>query len=403
MRALISTWVAIFLVSGCDSLSKPKYDNPVVGPPPPRTSLVNEPPPGLGGVQTADAEAGVTSSGDITATALAPSDVSPDDPLLDSHTVAVVNKSPILAGEILERYGPQLAKAKKDLPPELFLRARRELIRQDLDSHIERKLLADRMRSTLKKEQIDLLNQFVDEAFNKEINRMMKQAGVSSTVELEQELRKQHTSLANLRVNFENQRMAMEFLGAKAKPVKEFGRNDLLRYYEEHKSDYEITPESEWQQIAISKAEHGSAEAKERLQQAIEFMRPSRGANFNEAAKKFSDGPKAENGGRWGWTKEDSLADAEVNRALFELPVGQPSQVLESAGSYKIVMVTDRKPGGYKPFTELQDEIRQNLEREARRNASKQVIADLKDSAEIRTIFDGEKKTSSVDDLKLPF
>ncbi len=387
MRGVKISLVAVLALAGCDSLNKPKVDNPVMGPPPPRMSLHNEDPGAGQGVQTAENE--VPALGNEPRLERVSFETVANNPLSDSQTVAVVNGSPILASEVLERYGDQLALAKQKLPPEQYEMARLALIQQDLQSHVERKLLAEGMKSMLKKEQIEMLDQFIDEAFEKEVQRMMKEAGVNTRLELEEALRQQHTTLATLKTNFANQQMAMEFLRSKTNADVKIGRPELLAYYNEHHEDYHIPARVKWLQILVDFREHdGRDGAQAHLRQIIEKLRPTQGANFAEVAKEMSDGPNAANGGRWEWTNRGSLADERIDKALFELPVGQPSQVFESEDCFKIVMVEHREEERYKPFDELQDEIKETLEREHRKTAAREFIDEMMAQAEITTIFD---------------
>ena len=369
---------------GCDSLGRaPKYDNPVLGPPPPRLSYA-EPEEEQQLPTVVDEE-----TGEIRTVALTLNQHSPDLPLADSQTVAVVNGTPILAAEVLERYGNQLAKAKAQIPPEEFNKARLQLIKRDLDSHIERMLLAEALRVRLQPEQSKMLEGALDEAFAAEVQRMMKEAGVNSRLELEKQLLAEGTSLENLRTNFAAQQMAMEYLRSKAPKQDPPGRPELLAYYEANKEKYFEPSEAKWRQIVVDVAKQGGKDqAEARLNEIIEFMRPSRGANFAEAAKKFSDGPNAAEGGAWSWTTKGSLADSQVDEAIFELPVGQPSQVLRKFDEYKIVLVDQRKPDRYKPFEDVQDDIAAEIERESRKGLARGVIDELRAEAEIMTIFD---------------
>ena len=394
MRGAHISLLILFTLAGCDSLNKPKVDNPVMGPPPPRMSFNNsaesEEAADESPVQTADAEQAGTDA-DVSHIKPASLTSAKNNTLSGSQTVAIVNGSPILASEVLERYGPQLAEAKEKLPPEQYEEARKMLLKRDLQSHIERKLLAEGLKAMLKKEQIKMLDQFIDEAFEKEMARMMKEAKVSTKLELERELRKQHTTLANLKTNFANQQMAMQFLGSKTKSDIEVGRPEMLAYYNQHHEDYYVPARVKWQQIVVDSSKHGGPEeARKRLNEIIGKLRPSRGANFTEVAKEMSDGPNAANGGRWEWTTQGSLADKRLDQALFELAPGQPSQVYEDGNFFKIVMVDQREEGRYKPFDELQSEIKTNLEKEARQAAAHKFIEKMKSEAEVTTIFDEE-------------
>ena len=69
----------------------------------------------------------------------------------------------------------------------------------------------------------------------------------------------------------------------------------------------------------------------------------------------------------------------------------QPSQVFESSDAFKIVKVEQRDEGHYKPFDELQDQIKETLEKDSRKAAALKFIDDMMAKAEITTIFDESK------------
>jgi parvulin-like peptidyl-prolyl isomerase len=75
---------------------------------------------------------------------------------------------------------------------------------------------------------------------------------------------------------------------------------------------------------------------------------------------------------------------------LFRLPVGQISPYFEGEESIQIVRVLARTEDTYKPFEDLQAEIKNKLEEQARRDAAAQVLADLREDAVVMTIFDHE-------------
>ncbi|MBW3542291.1 MAG: peptidyl-prolyl cis-trans isomerase [Planctomycetes bacterium] len=368
-----------------DSLTSVKAENPVVAAPPPRrtaTSSDRDEPGGRFALAEDSRDTVVPVAGlgrDLNAL---------DGELFGSQTVALVNGTPILASDVLERYGPQLAAAGEKLSPEQLREARLALIRRDLNSHIERTLLAQALRATIPPDRVEQLGEFIDKVFAEEIERLKKEAGVNTTLELERELAKQHTSLAALKSGFATQRMAMEYLASKSKVEIRIGRQELLDYYDAHKDEKYFQPgRVKWQQILISYNKHGGKEGcYPVLKQAIEELR--RGDDFTAVAGRHSDGPRAADGGRWDWTQRGSLADKEVEQALFELPVGQVSTYLEGESAFQIVKVSDRTPDRYTPFEEVQDEIRTKLEEEARQQAAKKVIDELEQTAVVVTIFD---------------
>lgn len=390
MRTTRAFWLLFLAFTGCDTLGRTKVDNPVAGPPPPRVKLASTQSVGTAHIGTplSQPEQAAEAEGVVRLASAESSEVG--DEVFALQPVAVVNGSPILAGDILERYGASLEEARQKTSAEQFREVRLDLIERDLPGHIDRKLLADALRSTLKSEQIKALNEAIGKAFDEEIAGMMKEMGVNTRHELELELQKQKTSLASLRDNFATQQMAMEYIRSKAGKLDEIGRPELLQYYQAHAEDYAVPAKVKWQQILIAfRGDDEKRQALNELEQAIQELKS--GADFGDVARRLSGGYNAESGGHFGWTEAGSLSNREIEKALFELPVGSISRVFEDSTSFQLVKVTDRQPAGRVPFATVQDTIREQLEKETRRQLAERVVQELRAGAVIVTMFDENK------------
>ena len=314
---------------------------------------------------------------------------SKDNQLSDQQVVATVNGAPIFASELLERYGGQLAIAKEKMAPQEFDKLRNTLIRRDLGRSIERKLLGEAMKSSLESEQLQQLDQFMDNMFQQEVTRLKKEFKVNSKLELQQKLERQGTSLARLKDEFAAQRMAMEYMGSKVQTNKRITRQDLLDYYRAHAEDYAVPARAKWQQIRITFAKYGGKnQATKVLNEVVTELQ--NGADFSEAARRHSDGPKAADGGQWPWTLAGSLADEKIEQTLFDLEVGDVSQVFAGDRDFRIVKVTDRHVSGQVPFEEVQSEIQKTLQQQLQSELTRKLINELLENAIIETIFDEE-------------
>ena len=396
MRAIPFVVIGLVLIAGCSTTKTVKVDNPVLGPAPPRMAGTNLAPGGTAYVNdTLNPTIPGLAPGDIVPIALGGLDESGNSGLVTDEVVAQVNGTPIFASEVLEPYELKLSQVREKAPPADFRRSRNEIIQRDLDGHIERRLLVLALRATLKKkEQMERITSHLDEAFDEEIEKMQKKMNVHSEHELDQKLKEQKTSLATLRNSFIKQQMARQFLGTKAGKELRLGRVDLIDYYQAHRDEYATPLRARWQQIRVSYAKHGGKEpAFDVLDQVTNELR--NGGDFGNVARRFSDGPNASKGGVWDWTQAGSLADQDIERALFGLPLATISQVFVGPSSFQLVKVIEREQAGYTPFDELQDEIRRKIETDARRQSTNNVIDELRAKATVVTIFDNDTVTKS--------
>ncbi|MCA9016028.1 MAG: peptidylprolyl isomerase, partial [Planctomycetaceae bacterium] len=290
--------------------------------------------------------------------------------------------------DIIGVYDFQLKQAEQRMPPEEYKKLRRALVKRDLKGHIERQLLIHEMKSTLKKEQLDQLQQHLEKAFEEErIPELQKGIGVNSPQELEEKLNQQGRSLYSEKELFMKQQSAIQFMAVKAKATDDYGREEVLARYKANIKEYEVPSKVRWQRIRISYAKHGGKDkAIAVLDEVIHKLQA--GEDFGELAKKYSDGTRSEKNGQWGWTSRGSLAEPEVETALFELPIGKTSQVFETPNSFQIVKVNDRKEAGHIPFADVQNKLEQSMISEARMKATKEILEKLHAKAVIETIFD---------------
>ena len=394
MRLLLCILAGLLGLTGCNSTKGMKVDNPVVGPPPPRIESTLGAPgsPGKADVKIADAAA----------------DAAPIDGVLpvggnvdggttrifaDGEVVATVNGLPIFAGEMLESYRANLARAKKEVTPEQYIKIREALVRRHLDAAIEKKLLVYGLTSKLKEPQIKALDAHLNEVFQEELTKMMKDMSVTSVPELEAEFAKRDLNLDLLKHAFRDQRMSQEFIAIKGQTKKEPNRQEMLDYYREHADEYALPAKVRWQQIRIGTRGRAKGEGERLVTQAAGEL--LQGASFADVARKYSDGPTAANGGLWEWTQKGSLADAEVEDVLFTLPVGEVSPLIRAKDSLQVVSVLERVDVGRVLFEDVQNDIHKAIMEAARRKQIEEEVEKLKAEAVIVTIFDNQPEADA--------
>jgi beta-lactamase regulating signal transducer with metallopeptidase domain len=90
-----------------------------------------------------------------------------------------------------------------------------------------------------------------------------------------------------------------------------------------------------------------------------------------------------DDGGTQPWTNPASLADLRLSAVLDELAPGELSAVLESADSFRIVRVVEKRPAGCKPFDEVEPSIHRKLEDQQKQ----QILDDLDRKATIESPY----------------
>ena len=103
------------------------------------------------------------------------------------------------------------------------------------------------------------------------------------------------------------------------------------------------------------------------------------GADFAEAAKKYSTGPSGESGGELGWFDAATMVP-EFAAATAELEVGKYSATpVKTEFGYHIIKLADKRAKDPQPFESVKDQLRGVMAN----NAVADFIRDLREAAEI--------------------
>jgi hypothetical protein len=307
----------------------------------------------------------------------------------------VVQASEILptARQTLDAFIAKLGDEFTKMPPEFQEERRkqweRELVERTLEDAIKIKLLMVEIRGTAQEEAITKNIERIRKEFNEhEIKRLMSVYKATSVVDLENKLRAQGGSLESQRMVYVERYMAISWLRQQVRQQKEPSHEQMANYYRQHLADWQRPARARWEQLTARFDKFPSKEAAlQALRQwgnAVWF-----GAPLAEVAKQHSQGISAEEGGLNDWTTEGSLRSAAIDQALFGLPVGQLSQILEDEEGYHIVRVVEREERRTIPFNEVQPEIKQKLVDGDQQQLMTEYLAKLRERMPVHSVLDG--------------
>lgn len=126
--------------------------------------------------------------------------------------------------------------------------------------------------------------------------------------------------------------------------------------YRKRPESFKIAPEAKLWMIVIP----GAGETGEKAAQAA-HDRLMAGEPFAKVARDVSKGPKAPDGGNWGWVEIEKLKP-ELAERILALDPGEISDVLELDGNHHIVRVEAARDGGVMPFGDAIVKIERILE-----------------------------------------
>ncbi|QDT15957.1 peptidylprolyl isomerase [Alienimonas californiensis] len=352
----------------------------------------------------------------------------------DADVVATVNGEPLLAGDLLQfeiqlsdaaariAAAPDADEAVPGGPPGLTAAqramltaqidaARAKILAERLPAKIEEALLAQRMRRTLKAEQLEKLNEAVGTLFDQtELPEMLRKANVQAVaagrppIQSKEELRRlmaeQGLDMDAVVAAWKPQQMAMAYVEQNTGMASiRISRQEVQDYYDAHREDFTPPKAARWEQIEVPyENDAGRSAALDVVEAAAGELR--RGRPFAEVAKTYSRGLNAQEGGRWDWTAPDALPNKKLSAALWNQPVGEVGAAFDCplspdgfppGGAYHIVRVIERRGDVAPPLDDLRDQIENKIKGERRREAVASLIAQERAAAQIEVYVRGTK------------
>jgi parvulin-like peptidyl-prolyl isomerase len=317
------------------------------------------------------------------------------EPFVPARVVAQVGSEVILAGDVLGPINQVLEQYADQLSPEQLDRQREMMLRQQLPVLVETKMLylaflrgipADKQKEALPKIWEQIQKKFEED----ELPKLLKQHKAETAAQLDAKLRQYGWSLAKQTRFFGERNLGIAGAFQKIEREPEVTHDEMLAYYEEHAEEYAVVSAARWEQLT---ARFDAFPSRDAAYDAIAQMGNEvalGGAPLWAVAKRSSSGFTAQDGGQNDWTNQGSLASEALDQALFELPPGELSRIIEDTNGYHVVRVLERREAGRKPFTDAQVEIKKKIQEEKRKVAFKKYLAELKREIPVWTVYDDQ-------------
>jgi hypothetical protein len=331
---------------------------------------------------------------------------SPADPPYDpAEIIARIGAERVQACEVLPMINRAIHNAVKDsaefaaLSPEdkqrEIYKAQKGYMQAALKEIITTKLLVAELRGAADKKALDENEKKIRDHFNSEyMKHLLKEYEVSSIIELEDKLRDLGGSIETQRSLFVEQNLAQGWLGqAVKKEDKKPTHDEMLKYYNAHATEWDVPARARWEQITAKWANFNTRpEAIASLARWGDDVMVRR-VPLAEVAKAHSQEYAAEEGGVHDWATRGSLRSTALDEAIFTLPVGAMSRIIEDEDGCHIIRVIEREDAVRTPFLAVQPEIKKALHDGGEGARRKAYLEKLRTTTPVWTVFD-ETKTA---------
>jgi len=302
----------------------------------------------------------------------------------------------------------ELARSKDQLKEEVKTQAPNDADKVYADR--EKDVLRDLIDQQLLLDKGKDLNITGDTDLIKQLDQMRKEMKLDSMEALEKEAEKQGVSWEDFKQQQKNQIITRKVIGEEVGAHIPMTTEEEQKFYDEHKSEMEqpeyvrlseilvapkavsITPEPDPNAAAPTAPSPADEAAKQAAEEAAlsaaeakanDLLKQIRaGADFEEIAKKYSDGPSAADGGALGMFKRGQLAK-QLEDTTFAMKPGEVTDVIRAKQGYVILKVLDHQQAGVPPMKDVLPKIQDALYYEKLQPALRTYLTKLREDAYI--------------------
>ena len=297
---------------------------------------------------------------------------------------ATVDTEVILLSDLYREAGPAIRELEKSVASqEEFDKAAQRLLDDTLEQAVQSKILIRQAQLLGVEVSDDQIEQNV-EATRKDLQLESDQAFIDYVAQFGE-------TLGDYRAQLEKRLMAMTMARSKMNALEQevtIAEPDVAQYYNDHKDTYQRKERIRVRQIML-RAGKDDADGRAKARARLESLRGEldAGADFGELAKAHSEAPGAEDGGIVpGWQERGSLV-SEIEAAVFDLPAGTVSPVVESEFGVHLMKVEGREEAGQATLDEVRVEIGPLLRQQEALKRYEKWMADLRKSSKVKVFL----------------
>jgi parvulin-like peptidyl-prolyl isomerase len=283
----------------------------------------------------------------------------------------IINGEKIEDAEIkqeIEHLRPDYEKAMLDMDPK---QREAQLLDWSKENVIERTLLIQEIKSrgpVIPEKYIEYVFARLKESYSKKPQELYKDIGIENDEKIKE----------SIEMLLKTEQKFNELCKDLPNPTQV----DIERYYEENKEQFK-SADQVWvaQIVKYVNWQADEADAYNAIKQAQDELK--NGAPFELVVDKYTDYPKK--GGDLGYINRGKDAE-EFEDVVFNLGVGEVSDIFRSRYGYHIAKVYDRKPGTITSLKEVKSQIVDELKEQMRQEIIDEFIDQLKSKAKIEEV-----------------
>ncbi len=217
----------------------------------------------------------------------------------------------------------------------------------------------------------------------KQLDEVRQRNNIPSMEELETQVTKSGLVWEDFKSGIRNRILTQEVIRREVGGRMSFGNDEIKKYYDEHKNDY-VRPEMAYVSELFVTSEGKTPEEIVIQEQRARVLhdRLKKGEDFQELAKRYSDGSTAAQGGELGGFERGKL-DRLLEESVFQLVRGQFTDVIRTQTGFLILRVDQRYEAGIQPVEKVENEIMNKLYLEKMQPSLREFLVKLREESYI--------------------
>lgn len=230
-------------------------------------------------------------------------------------------------------------------------------------AELQRTVLEDLIREKLLEERAKEMSvTATDEEVDAAVARVKQQYNLATDAEFDAALAQSGMTRDELKRQMRETITLQKVIGRDVTSRMDQSDDALRLEYERRKEQFYVVPESARVAEIVLRFSPSDAEARQGAVTSIEQIRVKikDGAPFADLAKEYSEGTTKDKGGELGVVNKGELVEA-LDAAVFVTPPEEYPAPALMADSIHLFHVTDLTPAGFKPFSEVKDDLRKRI------------------------------------------
>jgi peptidyl-prolyl cis-trans isomerase SurA len=271
--------------------------------------------------------------------------------------------------------------------------------------------LPDKVQSELRERQKNLLRDMIDQQLLierakdmdisvetdlvKRLDEVRKDNNLATLDDLQKAVEGQGLNWDDYKTQLRDGLLTQEVIRREVGGRMDIGTDEVKKYYDSHKQEFVRPEEVDLSDILLS-TEGKSPEETASVHTRAEDIRNrvARGEDFAEIAKRYSEGPTAQQGGELGVYERGQL-DPQIEAAVFKMEKGQITDVIQTKAGFDILRVNDHFDAGLQPLDKVDGEISNRLYQQKMQPALRDYLAQLREESYV-TVAPGYTDTAAV-------